>query len=51
VIARIVDDEDGFRRHVANFVTALETLFLPPHAFWMREPVRQTAALFARALG
>jgi hypothetical protein len=51
VIARILEDESSFRRHVAHFKTALESLSLPPHALWMREPVRQTASLFARALG
>ncbi len=51
VIARIVDDEAAFRGHVAAFVDALNDLRLPAHALWMGEPLRQTAALFARALG
>lgn len=51
VVARIVDDEAGFRRHVERFVGELGGLDLPAAAAWMREPIARTAALFARALG
>jgi hypothetical protein len=50
-LMRIVEDEAGFRDHVAAFVGVLRDLTLPTHAAWMAEPVRRTAALFARALG
>ena len=51
VLARILQDEAAFRRHVAAFVAALRELALPTHAAWMEVPVARTADLFARALG
>ncbi len=51
VVMRIVEDEAGFRDHVAAFVRVLHDLTLPPHAAWMADPIQRTAALFARALG
>ena len=51
VVARIVEDEAKFRLHTAAFVAALRNLVLPPHAFWMRDPIVRTADLFARAIG
>jgi hypothetical protein len=51
VVMRIVEDEAGFRDHVAAFVRVLHDLTLPPHAAWMAAPIQRTAALFARALG
>jgi hypothetical protein len=51
VIRRIVEDEAKFRRHVRAFLDALRDVVLPPHAAWLRDPVRDTADLFARALG
>jgi hypothetical protein len=51
VVSRIVEDEEAFRGHVAAFVAALRGLSLPAHAAWIAKPIRQTAALFERALG
>ena len=51
VVERIIADGAQFHRHLEAFVAGLDTLSLPPHAGWMREPVRRTAELFLQALG
>lgn len=40
-----------FRAPVVRFAAALGAVDPPADAAWMAAPVRQTAALFARALG
>jgi len=50
VVARIIDDEAAFRRHVVAFVASLRALVLPEHASWMGDPLRRTVTLFERAL-
>ena len=49
VIYRLPDDPLAFRGLVRDFVTSLRGLRLPDHSAWMREPIDETADLFARA--